>query len=109
MKHYVKQDCSRRYMKAVLKNSGPIAKPYCQGDLIMYRKEQQGGNWHGPARVLSTDNKVAWCLHHGTSITTLVLPIRLEDAPGILAHMRMSRWSSEPVPQMAAGSHQRFR
>ena len=38
-KAFVKQDCSQRYMRAMLRNSGPIAKPYAHGDLIMYRKE----------------------------------------------------------------------
>ena len=49
MRHYEKQDCSRRYMKAMLKNSGPIAKPHYQGDLIMYRKGAAGRHlaWAG--------------------------------------------------------------
>ena len=72
MKAFVKQDCSQGYMKAMLRNSGPIAKSYAHGDLIMYRKEQ-GEGWFGPARILGLEGKVAWSLHAGTSVASSVL------------------------------------
>ena len=72
-KNFVKQDCSQRYARAMLRSSGPIPGVYRQGDLIMYKVEQQSDGiedqrWHGPARILGLDGKVIWCLHEGTPV-----------------------------------------
>ena len=52
--------CKRFLPSTVLRNSGPIPGVYRQGDLIMYKVEQQSEGiedqrWHGPARILGLD------------------------------------------------------
>jgi hypothetical protein len=62
-KGFVKQDCSLRYQRATLRRANPIAADYQQGDMVMYRHDNQEHGWQGPARILGFADEVVWCLH----------------------------------------------
>ena len=107
-KHFAKQDCSRRYMRAATRNAGPIPKEYQQGDMIMYQKEQGDERHHGPARILGFEGKVAWCLHGGTPVAASVTRMRPANASEILAYMSMSRDGQEAAIPRGAGEQAGF-
>eukprot|EP00974_Lingulodinium_polyedra_P033211 3194904-Lingulodinium_polyedra.AAC.1 len=86
MTAFVRQDCGRRYMRAMSRNAGPILKDYHVGDLLMFRKEQ-GMDWFGPARVLGKEDKVLWCLHQGVPVAAAMNRVRPANTAEILAHM----------------------
>ena len=55
-KAFVKQDCSLRVQRALLRNAAPIPGPYKVGDIVSYcrrpRKEETGIQWSVGSRIV---------------------------------------------------------
>ena len=51
-KHFVKMDCSRRYMRAQCRNAGTMPVNARTGDMLMYKKEQ--GSSGAPGELVRT-------------------------------------------------------
>ena len=102
-KHFVKMDCSRRYMRAQCRNAGTMPLNVRVGDMLMYKKEQgssgaPGDNWCGPLRVLGVDDKTLWGLHEGVPIACATNKVRSANVSEILAHTILKRGKlQEPV------------
>ena len=65
VEHFIREDCGRRVARAVLRKAAPLAGEYATGDIVCYRKEDQG--WSPACRLIGFDgNKTAWLTCAGT-------------------------------------------
>ena len=56
---FIREDCGRRVARAVLRKAAPLVGEYATGDIVCYRKEDQG--WSPACRLVGFDgNKTAW-------------------------------------------------
>ena len=56
---FIREDCGRRVARAVLRKAAPLVGEYATGDVVCYRKEDQG--WSPACRLKGFDgNKTAW-------------------------------------------------
>ena len=94
-KDFVKQDCSKRFSRAMLRKSVGLPGNYGVGVFVMYCKsanaEQPGDEWCGPARITGLDKNVPWLIHSGIPITGAMHLIRPANKSEMLAYQVMSR------------------
>ena len=106
-KGYVKDDCSKRSAKALLRRSGPIPGPYRAGDVVCFRRHQRRASdkaaeleqanyeathvWSTPARIIGFGGQTVWVLCEGITVATAMDKLRPCTAAEILAHEVLSR------------------
>ena len=67
----IREDCGRRVARVVLRKAAPLVGDYATGDIVCYRKEDQG--WSPACRLIGFDgNKTAWLICAGTSVCAAV-------------------------------------
>ena len=106
-KGYVKQDCSARARRAMLRRAAPIPGPYQSGDLVCFRREQRRPDgaegratqrnmepsqaWSTPARIIGFEGKTVWVICEGVPVATATDKLRPCTAQEVLAHQVLSR------------------
>ena len=72
---FIREDCGRRVARAVLRKAAPLVGEYATGDIVCYRKEDQG--WSPACRLIGFDgNKTAWLICAGTPVCAAVDRLR---------------------------------
>ena len=102
-KAYMKQDCSSRVARTLLRKAAPIPSLYRAGDLVCYRREQrrkEGSTdirqeatnqevshvWSTPARTIGFEGKIVSVLCEGVPVASALDKLRPCMAPEIFAH-----------------------
>ena len=58
---FIRENCGRRVARAVLRKAAPLIGEYATGDIVCYRKNDQG--WSSACRLVGFDgNKTAWLI-----------------------------------------------
>ena len=71
---FIREDCGRRVAR-VLRKAAPLVGEYATGDIVCYRKEDQG--WWPACRLIGFDgNKTAWLICAGTPVCAAVDRLR---------------------------------
>ena len=71
----IREDCGRRVARAVLRKGAPLVGEYATGDIVCYRKEDQG--WSPACRLIGFDgNKTAWLICAGTPVCEAAYRLR---------------------------------
>ena len=79
----IREDCGRRVARAALRNATPLVGEYATGDIVCYRKDDQG--WSPACRLVGFDgNKTAWLICAGVPVCAAV--DRLRPATSAEAH-----------------------
>ena len=106
-KGYVKQDCSLRAAKAMLRKAAPLPALYRAGDLVCFRREQRRRDrtsarraeqrnlepssvWSTPSRIIGFEGKTVWVLCEGVLVATAKDKLRPCTAVEILAYQVLS-------------------
>ena len=72
---FFREDCGRRVARAVLRKAAPLVGEYATGDIVCYRKEDQG--WSPACRLIGFDGyKTAWLICAGTPVCAAVDRLR---------------------------------
>ena len=78
-----------------LRRAEPLKGNYSEGDLVMYRKDQDadvpGKEWLGPARIIGFDEKTVNVIHGTVPVTTSLHKLRPCSAAEMLAYQMLSR------------------
>ena len=81
---FIREDCGRRVARAVLRKAAPLVGEYATGDIVCYRKEDQG--WSPACRSIGFDgNKTAWLICAGTPVCAAVDRLRPATSAEALA------------------------
>ena len=81
---FIREDCGRRVARAVLRKAAPLVGEYATGDIVCYRKEEQG--WSPACRLTGFDgNKTAWLICAGTPVCAAVDRLRPATSSEALA------------------------
>ena len=68
---FIREDCGRRVARAVLRKAAPLVGEYATGDIVCYRKNDQG--WSPACRLVGFDgNKIAWLICAGVPMCAAV-------------------------------------
>ena len=92
---FIREDCGRRVARAVLRKAAPLVGEYATGDIVCYRKEDQG---RSPAcRLIGFDgNKTAWLICAGTPVCAAVDRLRPATSAEALAMQFAQNAKYEP-------------
>lgn len=104
-KEYVKQDCSSRHARAMLRRAAPIPMVYQAGDMVCFRRErrkaekksnradsrQESTVWSTPSRIIGFEGKTVWVICEGIPYATSLRKLRPCTASEILAHEVIAR------------------
>ena len=82
---FIREDCGRRVARAVLRKAAPLVGEYATGDIVCYRKEDQG--WSPSCRLIGFDGtkKTAWLICAGTPVCAAVDRLRPATSAEALA------------------------
>ena len=81
---FIREDCGRRVARAVLRKAAPLVGEYATGDIVCYRKEDQG--WSPACRLIGFDvNKTAWLICAGAPVCAAVDRLRPATSAEALA------------------------
>ena len=97
---FIREDCGRRVARAVLRKAAPLVGEYATGDIVCYRKEDQG--WSPACRLICFDgNKTAWLICAGTPVCAAVDRLRPATSAQALAMQFAQNAINEPGHQRA--------
>ena len=92
---YIREDCGRRVARAVLRKVAPLVGEYATGDIVCYRKEDQG--WSPACRLIGFDgNKTARLICAGTPVCAAVDRLRPATSAEALAMQFAQNVEYEP-------------
>ena len=92
---FIREDCGRRVARAVLRKAAPLVGEYATGDIVCYRKEDQG--WSPACRLIGFDgNKTAWLICAGTPVCAAVDRLRPATSAEALAMQFAQNVKYEP-------------
>ena len=92
---FIREDCGRRVARAVLRKAAPLVGEYATGDIVCYRKEDQG--WPPACRLIGFDgNKTAWLICAGTPVCAAVDRLRPATSAEALAMQFAQNAKYEP-------------
>ena len=92
---FIREDCGRRVARAVLRKAAPLVGEYATGDIVCYRKEDQG--WSPACRLIGFDgNKTAWLICAGTPVCAAVDRLRPATSAEALAMQFTQNAKYEP-------------
>ena len=92
---FIREDCGRRVARAVLRKAAPLVGEYATGDIVCYRKEDQG--WSPACRLIGFDgNKTAWLICAGTPVCAAVDRLRPATSAEALAMQFAQNAKYEP-------------
>ena len=81
---FIREDCGRRVARAVLRKAAPLAGEYATGDIVCYRKNDQG--WSPACRLVGFNgNKTAWLICAGVPVCAAVDRLRPATSAEALA------------------------
>ena len=81
---FIREDCGRRVARAVLRKAAPLVGEYATGDIVCFRKEDQG--WSPACRLIGFDgDKTAWLICAGTPVCATVDRLRPATSAEALA------------------------
>ena len=91
----IREDCGRRVARTVLRKAAPLVGEYGTGDIVCYRKEDQG--WSPACRLIGFDgNKTAWLICAGTPVCAAVDRLRPATSAEALAMQFAQNAKYEP-------------
>ena len=92
---FIREDCGRRVARAVLRKAAPLGGEHATGDIVCYRKEDQG--WSPACRLIGFDgNKTAWLICAGTPVCAAVDRLRPATSAEALAMQFAQNAKYEP-------------
>ena len=92
---FIREDCGRRVARAVLRKAAPLVGEYATGDIVCYRKEDQG--WSPACRLIGFDgNKTTWLICAGTPVCAAVDRLRPATSAEALAMQFTQNAKYEP-------------
>ena len=92
---FTREDCGRRVARAVLRKAAPPVGEYATGDIVCYRKEDQG--WSPACRLIGFNgNKTAWLICAGTPVCAAVDRLRPATSAEALAMQFAQNVKYEP-------------
>ena len=92
---FIREDCGRRVARAVLRKAAPLVGEYATGDIVCYRKEDQG--WSPACRLIGfIGNKTAWLICAGTPVCAAVDRLRPATSAEALAMQFAQNAKYEP-------------
>ena len=95
VEQFIREDCGRRVARAVLRKAAPLVGEYATGDIVCYRKEDQG--WSPACRLVGFDgNKTAWLICAGTPVCAAVDRLRPPTSAEALAIQFAQNANYEP-------------
>ena len=102
----VKEDCSRRVSRAILRKAAPLPGKYNVGDLVVFRREQGNDGtqrWSTASRVIGHDGpKTIWVVNEGVPVCVSVDRLRPCTPPESLAYLHTNGPGPRPVFQSGA-------
>ena len=92
---FIREDYGRRVARAVLRKAAPLVGEYATGDIVCYRKDDQG--WSPACRLIGFDgSKTAWLICAGTPVCAAVDRLRPATSAEALAMQFAQNAKYEP-------------